>query len=103
MGERKFCYRCLEKYEMKLHICPYCGYDDTTPDNPSYITPGTIIHDRYLIGIMLEANGEGATYAGHDMSTGCKVLIREYMPVNLCTRVPGKSLINVHYNDLAPN
>ncbi len=86
---------------MKLHICPYCGYDDTTPDNPSYITPGTILHDRYLIGIMLEANGEGATYAGHDMSTGCKVLIREYMPVNLCTRVTGKSLINVHYNDLA--
>ena len=101
MGERKYCYRCMEKYDSQLHVCPNCSYDDTTPHNPMYITPGTVLHDRYLVGILLEFNGEGATYVGHDISTGCRVLLREYMPVNLCTRIKGKATISVNYNNLA--
>lgn len=101
MGERKFCYRCMEKFDSDLHVCPNCGYNENTPHNPMYITPGTILHDRYLVGILLEYNGEGATYAGHDISTGCKILLREYMPINLCTRVKNKATISVNYNDLA--
>lgn len=101
MGERKFCYRCMEKYDMEQHICPHCGFDDTTPYNPMYITPGTVLHDRYMVGIMLSHNGEGVTYVGHDISTGCKVMLREYMPANFCTRVKGKTTISVNYNNLA--
>lgn len=101
MGERKFCYRCMEKYDMEQHICPHCGFDDTTPYNPMYITPGTVLHDRYMVGIMLNHNGEGVTYVGHDISTGCKVMLREYMPANFCTRVKGKTTISVNYNNLA--
>ena len=101
MGERKFCYRCMEKYDSGQHICPHCGYDENTAGNPMYITPGTVLRDRYLIGVLQEYNGEGATYAGYDMSTECKVTIREYMPINLCTRVKGKATISVNYNDLA--
>lgn len=91
----------MEKYDTNLHICPHCGYDEATPANPAYITPGTLLHDRYLVGILLEYNGEGATYAGYDVSTGCKILLREYMPINLCTRVKNKATISVNYNDLA--
>ncbi len=101
MSERRFCYKCMEKYDKKMHICPHCGYDDTTPHNPMYITPGTILRDRYLIGILLRFNGESATYIGHDMSTDCKVIIREYMPVNLCSRVKNKATISVNYDNLA--
>jgi serine/threonine-protein kinase len=91
----------MEKYDAHLHVCPHCGYDEATPANPAYITPGTLLHDRYLVGILLEYNGEGATYAGYDVSTDCKVLLREYMPINLCTRVKNKATISVNYNDLA--
>ncbi|MCR4888252.1 MAG: PASTA domain-containing protein [Ruminococcus sp.] len=101
MGERRFCYRCMEKYDSDQHICPHCGFDDTTAHNPMYIAPGTVLRDRYLIGILLEYNGEGATYVGHDISTGCKVLLREYMPINLCTRVKNRATISVNYNNLA--
>lgn len=101
MGERKFCYKCMEKFDMDKHICPSCGYDDTTPNNPMYITPGTILRDRYLVGILMDSNGEGATYTGFDISTGGRVMIREYMPVNLCTRVRNKATISVNYNNLA--
>lgn len=101
MGERRFCYRCMEKYDMDQHICPHCGFDDTAPHNANYITPGTVLRDRYLIGVLLEYNGEGATYIGHDLSTGCKVMLREYMPINFCTRVKNKATISVNYNNLA--
>ena len=101
MGERRFCYRCMEKFDMNQHICPHCGFDDTTPYNPDYIPPGTILHERYIVGVLLEYNGEGATYIAHDISTGCKVLLREYMPVNFCTRIKNKATISVNYNNLA--
>lgn len=101
LGERRFCYRCMEKYDMDQHICPHCGFDETAPHNANYIAPGTILRDRYLVGVLLECNGEGATYIGHDLSTECKVLLREYMPVNFCTRVKNKATISVNYNNLA--
>lgn len=101
MGERRFCYRCMEKYDADQHICPYCGFDETTPHNANYITPGTVLRDRYLVGVLLESNGEGAAYVGHDLSTDCKVMLREYMPVNFCTRVKNKATISVNYNNLA--
>lgn len=86
---------------MDQHICPHCGFDETAPHNANYIAPGIILRDRYLVGMLLECNGEGATYIGHDLSTECKVLLREYMPVNFCTRVKNKATISVNYNNLA--
>lgn len=101
MGEHKFCYNCMETYEAQRTVCPYCGYDEHTPHNSMYIAPGTILHDRYLVGVLISYNGEGATYLGYDKVISCKVLIREYMPINLCTRVKDKPTISVNYNNLA--
>ena len=101
MGELKHCYRCMEEIDESLHICPSCGYDDSTPNNPMYITPGTLLREKYLCGVLLEYNGEGATYIGKDITTGNKVKIREYMPINLCTRIKNRSAISVNYNNLA--
>lgn len=101
MGERKICYKCMKRYDNTLSLCPSCGYAENTPSNPMYISPGTILHDRYLVGVLLEYNGEGASYIAHDTSTECTVLIREYMPVNLCTRAEGQPTIEVSYDSLA--
>lgn len=101
MGEHKFCYNCMETYDAQRTVCPYCGYDEYTPHNAMYIAPGTILHDRYLVGVLVSYNGEGATYIGYDKVISCKVLIREYMPINLCTRVKDKPIISVNYNNLA--
>lgn len=101
MGELKHCYRCMEEINEDLNICPSCGYDASTPNNPMYITPGTLLREKYLCGVLLEYNGEGATYIGKDITTGNKVKIREYMPINLCTRIKNRSAISVNYNNLA--
>ena len=96
MGERRLCYGCME---MKLDyhkVCPNCGYADNTPYDPDYIAPGTVLVDRYAVGIKIGHNSEGATYIGYNQSLSSKVLIREYMPKGLCRRVQGKATISVN-------
>lgn len=100
MAENKLCMGCME-YKGTVRVCPKCGYVENTPHNPAYIAPGTILHERYLVGQQLGSNGQGATYIAYDTAVSCKVLLNEYMPEGLCVRVKGKPTISVNYNNLA--
>ncbi len=95
MDEKIRCYNCMEMKPARFRICPYCGYPDDTPYDPNYAPPGTELNDRYTIGVKIGHNSEGANYIGYNSSIGCKVLIREYMPVGLCRRVRGRATISV--------
>lgn len=100
MGENlNLCLGCMEP-KVSDGICPYCGYSDSTPYLPSYIAPGTILNERYLIGRLLRYCGEGATYIAYDSVTNRKVLVKEYMPDTLCTRVKGSPVISVNQRNL---
>lgn len=100
MVEKKLCMGCMEN-KGSARVCPNCGYVENTPSLPSYILPGTVIHERYLVGKLLNANGQGATYIAYDTAISCKVLLNEYVPDGLCVRVKGKPTISVNYNNLA--
>lgn len=100
MSEWNLCYGCMET-KSDVPICPHCGYQEGSTVLTAHLTPGTMLHDRYLVGKALNQNGEGITYIAYDGNIGCKVLIREYMPEQLCSRVPNSTLINVNYNHLA--
>ena len=100
MVERKLCMGCMEN-KGSAKVCPNCGYVENTPSLPSYIIPGTVLHERYLVGKLLSSNGQGATYIAYDTAVSCKVLLNEYMPDGLCVRVKGKPTISVNYNNLA--
>ena len=100
MAQNKLCMGCME-YKGPAKVCPKCGYVENTPHDPAYIAPGTMVHERYLVGKLLGANGQGATYIAYDTAVSCKVLLNEYMPEGLCVRVMGKPTISVNYNNLA--
>ena len=86
----------MERTEFSRGVCPNCGYYDQSPSDPSFIIPGTTLNNnRYIVGVALSANGEGITYLAYDQSISCKVLLREYMPRNLCNRVVGSPVISV--------
>jgi len=91
----------MEEYNGIGSVCPNCGYDQNSSYNSMYLAPGTVLHNRYLVGVLLSFNGEGATYIAYDTAIECKVLMREYMPFNLCSRVEGTPTISVNYNYLA--
>ncbi len=96
MGERRLCCGCMEYKPGDAVVCPNCGYADGTAYDANYIVPGTELNERYIVGVKLRSNSEGATYLGYNKSIGCKVLIREYMPEGLCSRIKCGSLIRVH-------
>lgn len=73
-------------------ICPICGYDKSSPQNTAFLSTRTWLNERYLVGKMLDSNGEGVTYFGWDNATDSIVQIREYCPTGLCERRADGSL-----------
>ena len=57
-----------------------------TPYSLTYLQPGTVLKERYLIGKVIEKNNEGATYISYDQTEDKKVLIREFMPEQIAER-----------------
>ncbi|WP_077533733.1 protein kinase domain-containing protein [Massiliimalia massiliensis] len=90
----KICLGCMREIG-DVERCPYCGFsrDDKVPQFA--VKPKTVLHNRYVVGRMLQFDGEGLTYIGYDCSKECAVYIREYMPQNLCTRQGDAILVNV--------
>lgn len=85
--------------------CPICGYNPDEPANPMFLAPGSMLDGRYVVGKVLESNGEGVTYIGYDTVTSSTVNIREYFPVGLCQRYDDGSVIMLsgkeyNYNDM---
>ncbi|MBR6717491.1 MAG: protein kinase [Oscillospiraceae bacterium] len=100
MSDLKLCYGCMEPLGSDS-VCAHCGYDQNSTSLANYLKPGTVLHERYLVGKMLAANGEGVTYIGYDKTVDCKLLIREYFPERLCSRVTNGTAVNVKYDHLA--
>ncbi len=66
--------------------CPICGYNPEEGFNPSFLAPGSLLDARYVVGKVIDSNGEGVTYLGYDTVTAVTVNIREYFPQGLCER-----------------
>ena len=70
-------------------VCPICGYDEQSLHPDSALPPRSWLGgDRYLVGKVLDTNGEGVTYLGWDNENDSIVWIREYFPAGLCERTP---------------
>ena len=85
MGDTKLCFGCFEPVNDEPR-CPHCGYKQQSPYSPSYIAPGTILKEKYMVGKLISHNGEGAPYLAYDTVISCKVILKEYMPDVLCSR-----------------
>ena len=91
----------MEPLDEGTQVCPNCGYHTGAPHLPSYLKPGTMLNDRYMVGKLTSYNGESASYIAFDTITESKVMIKEYMPDSLCKREKGSSVINVNPNCVA--
>ena len=75
--------------------CPNCGFYVNTPQILPYLQLKSQIGDRYIIGKMLNANSEGATYMGYDSVRQSPVTVREFLPERFAERTVDSPMLFV--------
>lgn len=66
--------------------CPYCGFHKNSRQLSPYLPLRTMVGGRYLIGKLLEHNGDGATYIAWDTERNSVVSVREFLPDAIAER-----------------
>ena len=90
------CFGCFENIRDDLEVCPFCGFvDGTPPEEAIHMEPGTILAERYIIGKVIGYGGFGVTYIGWDAKLEQRVAIKEYLPSEFSTRIPGQSRVSI--------
>jgi serine/threonine protein kinase len=79
--------------------CPHCGFHVDSQQIAPYLPIRTVLGNRYLVGKLLEYNGDGATYMGLDLSTREPVNIREFFPEGIANRDPKTLSVGVEEAD----
>ena len=96
----RLCMGCMEEFNEKYDECPYCGYvPGTKPAEAYHIVPGMVLEGKYIIGRSIGYGGFGVTYIGLDQVLNKKVAIKEYLPGEFSTRVPGQTEVTVFSGD----
>ncbi len=94
MNFDNLCMSCMnELYGEKQ--CPNCGYYVDSPQISPYLPLKTPIGNKYIVGKMLSANSEGATYMAFDIDRKSPVVIREFLPEKLVDRSFGTANVTV--------
>lgn len=81
--------------------CKLCGYSDSDLCIPTYLVPKTFLNGRYIVGKLISYNGEGASYIGYDTAAKTRVIVKEFMPDTLCSRMKGETEITVNADNSA--
>ena len=87
MNYNNLCYRCFCEKPIQDKPCPKCGYEHT-PNALSLncLPTGTLLNNRYIVGIPLGIGGFGITYKCLDTKIGGICAIKEYFPTNYAQR-----------------
>ncbi len=86
----ELCMSCMREIG-DVKQCPHCGFHADSPQIAPYLPIRSTISNRYLVGKLIDYNGDGASYMGWDLSSKIPVVIREFMPDAIATRQQGKT------------
>lgn len=101
MNYNNLCYRCFSEKPIRDKPCPKCGYKHTPNTvSPNCLLPGTLLHNRYIVGIALGVGGFGITYKCLDTKIGGICAIKEYFPANFALRTNATKYVSVAEQNL---
>lgn len=81
----KLCMNCMTELGEE-ETCSACGFSNATENQTGHLPLRTEIKERYVIGTVLDSNGEGVTYIGWDKENDCSVRVREFYPEKIVAR-----------------
>lgn len=78
------CLNCMKPFDAAYGVCPYCGYiPGTSPDEIYHLHPGTVLHERYIVGTTVGFGGFGITYRAWDQTLEKRWPSRSIIPTGL--------------------
>ena len=91
-----FCHTCFIDLAPG-EICSRCGEDRfSTGDAGDVLRPGSVLGGKYKIGRLLGRGGFGATYLAWDLNLRRRVAIKEFLPRQLASRMPGGTQVRAY-------
>lgn len=81
----RICDNCMSRVPAGTDKCPQCGirFENTNPGGA--LPNGWVLGGRYTVGRYIDIDGEGVTYSAIDGDNLQRVIIKEFMPVTLCS------------------
>ncbi len=76
-------------------VCAECGYDNDRETDFVYLAPKTILADKYAVGAFQAHESDSVTYSGYDTKLDKKVLIREFYPKGIASRLEGNNVLHI--------
>ena len=96
------CLGCMEEYDSNQNFCPYCGASrDCNQEEPHFLRAGTILENRYLVGKAISSSNFSITYIAFDFQCNQKIVIKEYFPTDLASRMFGQNEISAYDGERA--
>lgn len=91
----KICFWCF-KSRGNQPVCPHCGYvQGSEPEQAYRLSPGTVLHKRYVIGVSIGIGGFGITYKAFDAMLRMIVAVKEFYPAGLVNRGGGEKKVGI--------
>lgn len=94
MSYENLCMNCMQDIG-EAKQCPHCRFPVDSAQLPPFLPHRTIVGGRYLLGNVISANGDGATYISYDLERKAIVTVREFLPDTLIVRTPQNPLIGI--------
>lgn len=88
------CVNCFEELT-EGSVCAHCGYDNDKSNDTIYLPAKTILAGKYTVGTVQSHESDAVTYMGFDNQLDKAVLIREFYPKGLASRLEGNKDLHV--------
>ena len=87
------CMGCMAEIG-RYTTCPHCGFKTSEKQRSPFLPYSTIIGGRYIVGKIIEINGESTSYIGFDRVQRRVIKLREFLPAGFFVREDGQININ---------
>ncbi|MBR1763629.1 MAG: PASTA domain-containing protein [Eubacterium sp.] len=94
------CLNCFKELREGA-VCAECGYDNDTQSDSMYLEPKTVLAGKYVVGAFREHESDAVTYSGYDMQLDKKIIIREFYPKGISSRLEGSRDIHIRQKFVA--
>lgn len=76
-------------------VCAECGYDNDKDAGFLYLAPKSTIGDKYIVGALQAHESDSAVYSGYDPKLEKRIIIREFYPKGIASRLEGNSVLHI--------